>query len=331
MRIPVAETQDAASAEMQLLSNLDDETLRHASQQHGQTKGLAPLPSRSVSKLLLAFNARSQKMVVHRGVVFKKESVSPSRYRRRGSVKSMRGDLDKREENGLDSEYPWRFEGRLWFRPALVRMPTEQEIPGDVRPFGLFGWTLGGVVCLEYDMSPVGPYREYVTMGSLVTKRGTVGQWGSRLFVSNRVAEEVCQRVWNVPAEVAQINFDEESPGDTLLVEVPPSTQDTAGDIDISVLGWSRTRTSEPDSVGGPIRLPVLWTPSIKALWFPFVPFSSNAGDKELPLHRLRLSADRLNLHLCGQSPSKLLGVPLPIGLSVDGLRIEIAREDGVM
>ena len=25
------------------------------------------------------------------------------------------------EENGLDDEYPWRFDGRLWFRPALVR------------------------------------------------------------------------------------------------------------------------------------------------------------------------------------------------------------------
>ena len=41
----------------------------------------------------------------------------------------------------------------------------------------------GGVVSLEYDASPVGPYREYVTMGSLVTKRGALGQWGSRLFV----------------------------------------------------------------------------------------------------------------------------------------------------
>ena len=41
----------------------------------------------------------------------------------------------------------------------------------------------GGVVSLEYDVSPVGPYREYVTMGSLVTKGGTLGQWGSRLFV----------------------------------------------------------------------------------------------------------------------------------------------------
>ena len=36
---------------------------------------------------------------------------------------------------------------------------------------------------LEYDASPVGPYREYVTMGTLVTKRGALGQWGSRLFV----------------------------------------------------------------------------------------------------------------------------------------------------
>ena len=46
----------------------------------------------------------------------------------------------------------------------------------------------GGVVSLEYDASPVGPYREYVTMGALVTKRGAVGQWGSRLFVRSGAA-----------------------------------------------------------------------------------------------------------------------------------------------
>ena len=37
------------------------------------------------------------------------------------------------------------------------------------------------MVSLEYDLSPVGPYRQYVTMGSLVSKSGALGQWGSRL------------------------------------------------------------------------------------------------------------------------------------------------------
>ena len=73
------------------------------------------------------------------------------------------------------AEYPWSFDGRLWFRPALVKTP-EGPLPGDVRPLGVFGWTLGGVVYLEYDESPVGPYVEYVTMGSLVEKRGALDE-----------------------------------------------------------------------------------------------------------------------------------------------------------
>lgn len=234
----------------------------------------------------------------------------------------------REEENGLDTEYPWRFDGRFWFRPALVRMPKEGAVPGGARPLGLFGWTLGGVVCLEYDESPVGPYFEYVTMGAVVTKGGTIGQWGSRLFVSTRVAEEVCQRVWDVPAEVARIDF-QERPGQGLRVDAPPAVGCKTGDAEICVHGWAGTRTSQEGSepTGG---LPVLWTPSIKALWFPLVPFPAAEGSG-MPLHRLRLSASSLRLHLCGQSSSDELGVPLPVGFSADGLRIEIAREDGAL
>lgn len=287
-------------------------------------------PLQSLSNLFLSINAVSTQPSKIRRTALPSPLTSTSEFGRHALVRTMSDDVTKSEENGLDSEYPWRFEGRLWFRPALVSVPAEDAIPGGVRPLGLFGWTLGGVVCLEYDKSPVGPYREYVTMGSLATKRGAIGQWGSRLFVSNAIAEEVCQRVWNVPAEVAHITF-EESPGDMLCVDVPPSPSDEPGDISISVRGWSNTRSSEVGSAGGAIRLPILWTPSIKALWAPFVPLAASLGDQQLPLHRLRLSADSLGLRICGQSPNDLLGVSLPVGLTVDGVRIEIAREDGTM
>jgi len=218
------------------------------------------------------------------------------------------------------------------------------------------------VVCLEYDKSPVGPYLEYVTMGSLVEKRGALGQWGSRLFVSTLAAEEVCRRTWAVPAEVADIRFDEGPPGAAgepargaagLVVAEAPSLlpkgggQRRAGKESIRVGGWVATRSSGGEAAAAAaagdssIRrlfggLPVLWTPSIKALWAPAVPFQPRAstgggepGPVALPLHRLRLSASSLRLHLCGQPATEALGVPLPFGLSVDGLRIEIAREDG--
>jgi len=239
---------------------------------------------------------------------------------------SLRPRTPASEFNGVDDEFPWRFDGRLWFRPALVRAPSE-PLPGGVSSVNLFGWTIGGVVALEYDESPVGPYREYVTMGSLVSKRGALGQWGSRLFVSTRSAEEVCTRVWAVPAEVRAIEFAEDGP--SLRVESPPAlaaAEEPPRPTAIRVSGWEATRSS---AVSAPLRggVPVLWTPSIKALWAPLVPLPADASADELPLHGLRLSASSLRLHACAQPANDQLGVPLPFGLSVDNVRIEISRE----
>jgi hypothetical protein len=177
-------------------------------------------------------------------------------------------------------------------------------------------------VCAEYDESPVGPHREYVTMGSLVTKRGAFGQWGSRLYVSTAAAEEVCQRTWGVPAEQADITFSEG--GTSLCVAAAPPLKGGASAA-IAVSGWQATRSAAIDA---PVRggLPVLWTPQIKALWAPLVPLPAASDAVPLSLCRLRLSAKSLRLHWCGQSASSDLGSPLPIGLSVDGVRIEIGK-----
>ena len=225
-------------------------------------------------------------------------------------------------------------DGRLWFRPALVRAPDASALPPGVSTVSLLGWTVGGVVALEYDESPVGAYREYVTMGALVTKRGALGQWGSRLYVSSEPAEAICKEVWGVPAEVADIQFDEA--GDSLRVELPPVPSAPSRSSAIRVGGWQTTRSS---ASGAPRRggLPVLWTPQIKALWAPLVPLPEQTVDgdgdgadtapRTLALHQLRLSARGLRLHWCGQQPSDELGTPLPVGLSVDGVLIEIGRE----
>ena len=146
--------------------------------------------------------------------------------------------------------------------------------------------TLGGVVTLEYDESPVGAYREYVTMGALVTKRGAVGQWGSRLCVSTPTAEAVCREVWGVPAQLADIELCEE--GEALAVERPPPPStgaeyydgdgaDGAAPVPIRVSGWAATRSAAAGAapIGG---LPVLWTPQIKALWAPLVPLPADGG-----------------------------------------------------
>ena len=63
-------------------------------------------------------------------------------------------------ENGLDKDYPWCFTGRLWFRPALVKVQDSntQGLDRIISVLNLFGYTLGGTVALEYDTSPVGPH-----------------------------------------------------------------------------------------------------------------------------------------------------------------------------
>ena len=177
-------------------------------------------------------------------------------------------------------------------------------------------------------------------MGSVVSKRGSIGQWGSNLYVSKPVAEDVCQEVWGVPAQFANIDFAEGSGSsgrDALRVATAPENN---SDMqlerqDIVVEGWSCTRapgvTSRSPQNG---RIPVLWTPTIKALWAPFVPLPASREDDDdnaLPLHKLRLSASALRLHFCGQNRSKKLGIPLGVGLSVDNLLIEIARQDGTL
>ena len=255
---------------------------------------------------------------------------------------SNNANKNKREwpENGRDAEYPWCFTGRLWFRPALVRVPSSED-PSDPNPppsvsiVNLFGWTIGGTVSLEYDTSPVGPYREYVTMGAVVSKRGALGQWGSRLYVSTQTAEDVCVDVWGVPAQVAEIDFVEgDASSSSLRVETAPNKLVAGVKQRIEVVGWSKTRVlteeelSEAEPRGG---LPVLWTPTIKALWAPLVTLPASVGDEEnsLPLHKLRLSANALRLRFCPQSPSDFLGIPIPIGLVVDNVLIEIGRQDG--
>ena len=237
-------------------------------------------------------------------------------------------------ENGRDpSRYPWEFTGRLWFRPAFVRVPPSLP-PVDV--LELFGWTIGGVVALEYDTSPVGPYREYVTMGALARNGSTIGQWGSQLYVSNRQAESICREIWKVPAQVANIKFREGKKNDFLGVAAAPSGRNEDQMQNIAVEGWKATRILSKEELvkSQPFgNLPVYWTPTIKALWAPWTtPSPDNERNEDnswLPLHKLRLSAGAVRLSFCSQEPSPELGISFPIGLVVDNVLIEIGKQEG--
>jgi hypothetical protein len=258
------------------------------------------------------------------------------------------------------NDYPYQFTGRLLFSPSLVPTKTATEILGKDHPtvtiLSFLGYTLGGSVALEYDTSPVGPYKEYVTMSSLVAKDGMIGQWGSRLFVSTQEAEDVCRDIWGVPAELAQIDFYEENKHGNSGSRLE-ATISCAPDKRIVVQSWKDTRVlKQPkDNTKRWGNVPVYWTPTIKALWLRYTPFpnsdlyadsvdaiqegivlkqkNSMEADERggmLPLHKLRISASAIRLRWSGWNGESEEGsIPLGVGLVVDNVLIEIGKKCG--
>lgn len=198
---------------------------------------------------------------------------------------------------------------------------------------------------LEYDISPVGPYREYVTMGGVVSlgrvdigdaennsveRTLGLGQWGTNLYVSTQAAEDVCQYVWGVPAQVADIEFVERG---NVLADGPDDGNN--GNRKFTLSGWENARImnsgEEAKRYGN---IPIYWTPTIKALWAPLL-FPGRGGetssDKQfLPLHKLRLSASAFRLKRCQRTqsatPAEEGEVPLGLALVVDNVLIEIGE-----
>jgi len=248
------------------------------------------------------------------------------------------------ERNGLDEEYPWRFEGRFIFRPSLVRITPSSSSPPSANLLSLFGYSLGGSVVLEYDVSPVGPYREYVTMGGVVglgqvsvgetNKRLLgLGQWGTDLFVSTQVAEDVCKQVWGVPAQVANIDFVEEG---SVIQDGPDDEVVGRSGVTMrkfKLAGWDNTRVLSSEELQQQTKrfgnIPIFWTPTIKALWAPIsFPNISNETTQEetLPVHKLRLSASALRLKQCKRIEQSEGEIPLGLALVVDNVLIEIGE-----
>ena len=242
------------------------------------------------------------------------------------------------ERNGIDPKYPWRFEGRFIFRPSLVRTSNDVQ-PPSANLLSLFGYSLGGSVVLEYDVSPVGPYREYVDMGGVVclgkvnvgdaenaAKRTLgIGQWGTNLYVSTQIAEDVCQLVWGVPAQVADIEFVES--GDA-LADGPNSESIGNGEREFTLSGWKNARILSCDETAQRNgNVPIYWTPTIKALWAPLL-FPGGGGENEqlLPVHKLRLSASALRLKRCKCVSAQEGEIPLGLTLVVDDVLIEIGE-----
>lgn len=269
---------------------------------------------------------------------------------------------DEKYENGEPS-YPWKFTGRCIFVPSLVRRSQNDGYDDDHSGpsiLHLGGWTVGGTVALEYDDSPVGYYREWVSLGGLAVypRRTTttaqrtllVGQVGRELYVSRPDAEVLCERVWglvaNRGASIQFVDDDddvEESAGITLSQQQRQQTRDDHDDslLILKASGWNHVRRK----AGGLTfqRFDVLvWTPAIKAIWaalwkWPVVGSASSpdttgrdendVDDNVLPLHRLRLSGNirpaRIDWKNRDMAPQQ--AVHFGLGLAVEDLVIEIS------
>ena len=69
--------------------------------------------------------------------------------------------------------------------------------------------TLGGIFCVEYTQSPIGPYREVAILSSLVGRPyslfqqpALLGAWASHIFVDSQDAADYGQKIWGLPATV---------------------------------------------------------------------------------------------------------------------------------
>jgi len=227
-----------------------------------------------------------------------------------------------------EAHFPWSFTGRVRFRPALVQAPEEPVADG-VQAVSLLGVTLGGSVCLQYDTSPVGPYLEVVQMAAAVfsERLWTTALWGCRLMVSTDEADSANGDNWGVPSERRDITFEEEGE--------PGIFADADGRLRVGGWGAMRFEAEGAESWG---RLPIWWTPTLKALWLPFSPWRNDQEGGTLPLRRLRLSASALRLRWApaGKGADTFIGGdlesaegspfrwPLPIVIEADGVVIEI-------
>ena len=57
--------------------------------------------------------------------------------------------------NSADISYPWKFNGRLWFRPAIVKAPDSDALPDGVTCLSLGGYTVGGSIALQCAAQPL--------------------------------------------------------------------------------------------------------------------------------------------------------------------------------
>ncbi|KAL3938060.1 MAG: hypothetical protein SGARI_001890 [Bacillariaceae sp.] len=112
---------------------------------------------------------------------------------------------------------PWRFQvSHIHYQFRWIKAEqAENHTPTNVKLLSFGGYTLGGLFCVAYENSPIGPYQEVAVLSGLVIKPSSllflphIGAWASHILVDSEDAMTYGKKYWGLPAKVVDIEFDE--------------------------------------------------------------------------------------------------------------------------
>ena len=107
---------------------------------------------------------------------------------------------------------PWSFpHARVLYQPTFV--PVAQALavtPTDgLQLLSAAGYTLGGLFVVEWTNAPLGPYREVAVLSAVVSRGLSIGAWASHIFVDRPEAVEAGRTIFGLPAQLAEIRFED--------------------------------------------------------------------------------------------------------------------------
>jgi len=155
---------------------------------------------------------------------------------------------------------PWLFKAsRIHYQFRQVATPAAlPTVPDDgIDLLSLNGNTLGGFFAVEYESSPVGPYKEVAVLSSLVARQwglGGIGAWASHIFVDSEAAAEAGKDIWGLPASVVQIDFDASSIVGNENDDAPVSF--FLSDEMVKVSNWAKSKEDTTSSFPLDVTLP---------------------------------------------------------------------------
>ena len=173
---------------------------------------------------------------------------------------------------------PWTFRAsRIYYQFQAIHVDTAQKYGppccrADASPLAMVsigGYTLGGIFCVEYEDSPIGPYREVAVLSSLMIRLPSIhtnnnnglfsllpaiGAWASHIFVTAESAAQYGQEFWGLPATVTPIEFlsEDDHDGSMAVSSLDKGERSSHpallfSDQTIQFHGWEKTSTLKND------------------------------------------------------------------------------------